>query len=365
MLTNDIAIEVVEQTTKRLKRHINIMNHTGMILASSDSTRVNQIHDGAVQVLKTGKSLTIHKKDLAKWMTAKPGINLPIEFQGKIIGVIGITGNPDEIWEFGELVKMNTEMMITQAHVFEQSEWKQRVRDQLFHELIQENVSPQVIEDQVKQAPFQLVPPFQVSLIRANAINMKRSALLNYISTFFNEHTTLIGYVTVDQVYLLTTAQASDTLSKKMQKLHGLLQQKNVSFHIATGTARNDLFSIASSYHEAKAGLELGTGPITSFQDVQTRALLRETPSHSQRHYYESILADLAEKYIDTLEHFFTHNGNIGECAKSMFIHRNSLVYRLKKIQDSTGYDPQLFDDSVPLQIAIWLKRLDEDEIRL
>ncbi|UTR06043.1 helix-turn-helix domain-containing protein [Alkalihalobacillus sp. LMS6] len=365
MLTNDIAIEVVEQTTRRLNRHINIMNHNGMILASSDPTRVNQIHDGAVHVLKTGESLTIHKKDRAKWMTAKPGINLPIEFQGTIIGVIGITGNPAEIWEFGELVKMNTEMMITQAHLFEQSEWKQRVRDQLFHELIQENASPQSLTNKAKQATFQLVPPFQVSLIRANAVNMKRSVLLNLLSTIFNEQTTLIGYATVDQVYLLTTAQHSDTVSKKVQKLHALLQQKNVSVHIATGTARDDLSSIASSYQEAKAGLELGKGPVTSFHEIQTRALLREMPSQSQKHYYESILGDLAEKYLDTLEHFFTHNGNIGECAKSMFIHRNSLVYRLKKIHDSTGYDPQRFDDSVPLQIAIWLKRLNEDEIRL
>ncbi|GAF20190.1 sugar diacid utilization regulator SdaR [Bacillus sp. JCM 19046] len=123
MLTKDLAAEVVEQTTKRLNRPMNMMDRYGMILASSDPARVNQIHDGAVHVLKTGKSLIIRKEDLPNWRTSKPGLNMPIEFRGDMIGVIGLTGDPDEIWEFGELVKMNTEMMVRQAYLFEQSEW--------------------------------------------------------------------------------------------------------------------------------------------------------------------------------------------------------------------------------------------------
>lgn len=239
---------------------------------------------------------------------------------------------------------------------------EQRIRDQLFHELIQKNLSPHVIEDKGKQASFKLVPPFQVTLINADAANMKRSTLLDVITANFDEHTTLIGYVTLDQIYLLTTAKAPETVSKKLQTLQTLLLQKNVSFSIATGSPRFDLFTIASSYQEARSALTLGTKPntITFFQDVQTQALLHELPTHRKQQYYQSILENVSEKYIETLEHFFSHNGNIGECAKSLFIHRNSLVYRLKKIHDSTGYDPQLFTDCVPLQMAIWLRRLDE-----
>ncbi|GAF20189.1 hypothetical protein JCM19046_4896 [Bacillus sp. JCM 19046] len=133
----------------------------------------------------------------------------------------------------------------------------------MFHELIQKNLSPHVIEDKGKQASFKLVPPFQVTLINADAANMKRSTLLDVITANFDEHTTLIGYVTLDQIYLLTTAKAPETVSKKLQTLQTLLLQKNVSFSIATGSPRFDLFTIASSYQEARSALTLGTKPNT------------------------------------------------------------------------------------------------------
>ncbi|KGA99017.1 hypothetical protein AJ85_15805 [Alkalihalobacillus alcalophilus ATCC 27647 = CGMCC 1.3604] len=55
-------------------------------------------------------------------------------------------------------------------------------------------------------------------------------------------------------------------------------------------------------------------------------------------------------------------NLNIGDCAKKMFIHRNSLIYRLKKVKEITGYNPQELSDVIPLQLAIWLREMDLDE---
>ncbi|ASS96986.1 hypothetical protein BS1321_25645 [Peribacillus simplex NBRC 15720 = DSM 1321] len=90
--------------------------------------RIDQLHFGAMEVLKTGKPLIIHEKDRHQWAGVLPGINLPINFQNVIIGVIGITGDPTELLEFGELVKMITEMMLHQALMAEQLEWKQHLK---------------------------------------------------------------------------------------------------------------------------------------------------------------------------------------------------------------------------------------------
>lgn len=71
--------------------------------------------------------------------------------------------------------------------------------------------------------------------------------------------------------------------------------------------------------------------------------------------YLRRILPNATNKVIQTLQTFFDCNLNITETAKSLDIHRNTLIYRLKKIKEDTGYDPQIFKDAVPLQIAVWM----------
>ncbi|GAK83569.1 sugar diacid utilization regulator SdaR [Vibrio ponticus] len=67
----------------------------------------------------------------------KPGINLPIIFQDKVIGVIGISGEPDAVHQYGELVKMTAELIIEQAALMSQVEWHKRHREELVMQLIQ------------------------------------------------------------------------------------------------------------------------------------------------------------------------------------------------------------------------------------
>lgn len=80
MLTREIAAEIVKQTMVRLDRNINIMDDRGKIIASGNSDRINTIHEGATEVLRTGRAVTISDKDI-QWKNSYPGVNLPIHFQ--------------------------------------------------------------------------------------------------------------------------------------------------------------------------------------------------------------------------------------------------------------------------------------------
>nr|WP_285890411.1 helix-turn-helix domain-containing protein [Halalkalibacter oceani] len=62
------------------------------------------------------------------------------------------------------------------------------------------------------------------------------------------------------------------------------------------------------------------------------------------------------------MQTFFQYNMNITETAQALFVHRNTLMYRLKRIKEKTDYDPQLFADAVTLQIAIWIAAHLEEE---
>ncbi|MHC2994187.1 MAG: hypothetical protein IBV53_01585 [Candidatus Atribacteria bacterium] len=108
-ITHKLAQNIVDKTMSILERNINIMDENGVIIGSGDRSRLNQYHEGAAQVIKEGKKLEIYSNDINHLVGAKPGINLPIEHNNKIIGVVGITGEPNEVSPFGEVIKMTVE----------------------------------------------------------------------------------------------------------------------------------------------------------------------------------------------------------------------------------------------------------------
>src|SRR5699024_8208204 len=91
-----------------------IMNEHGVIVASGDPMRIKQLHRGALDVIKSSNAMYIYENEQSKNKSMLPGVNLPIVSQKKIIGVVGITGDPLEVTKFGEIVKITVESLITQ-----------------------------------------------------------------------------------------------------------------------------------------------------------------------------------------------------------------------------------------------------------
>ncbi|GAF66032.1 hypothetical protein BTS2_2932 [Bacillus sp. TS-2] len=362
MLSREIASDIVEQTTIRLKRNINIMDETGVIIASANPERINQIHYAAIEVLRTGKTIVIDNKASSEWGNSLPGINLPIEFEQQIIGVIGITGNPQSLLEFGELIKMNTEMMIKQAFMVEQLEWKQRLKDLIFDHLKKNVINPKQIQQRLELLNLTLHAPYQVSIIQIHSEKILRGQTIEILEQIFNHNKTLIGFLKGNQLYILNSSVSNEVIKQKMKEAIVLLDKKGLPARVSMGTNVNSLDLIQLSYHEAVISLTLGNQhqSLIEYAEVKTKALLNNVEKETKQLYYERILGDLSDKWIDTLEHFFTCNLNIAECAKDMYIHRNSLIYRIKKIKEISGYDPQKFEDAIQLQLAVWLKRMVE-----
>ena len=80
----------------------------------------------------------------------------------------------------------------------------------------------------------------------------------------------------------------------------------------------------------------------------------------------ENVPMDLDEETLTTINKFFENNLNVSETSRQLFVHRNTLVYRIEKIQKSTGLDLRSFDDALTFKIALmvvnYMKYLDNQE---
>src|SRR5690625_5579856 len=86
--------------------------------------------ESAKNLIAKKRRVDIAVDQTQKLAGTKPGINLPIVFEDKIVGVIGISGDPNGISQFGELVKMGAEMSLKQAALTEQLQWDDRLREE-------------------------------------------------------------------------------------------------------------------------------------------------------------------------------------------------------------------------------------------
>jgi carbohydrate diacid regulator len=357
MLTYEIAEAIVKETMTRLNRNINIMNEKGIILASGDRSRINQIHEGALEVIRSGKKLRISRENKDKWRGSISGINLPIEFQNRVIGVIGITGELNEVEELGELVKMTTELMIKQSFLASQSEWKQRTKEMIIEQLIKSEPNLEIINQRLSLLELSLIPPFQISIIELKERKVQNQVLIKKIEETISEGKYLVGFLNVNRVFILISGLSEKKTKMKLQFLKEVLVQMGVEFRAGSALPVNELENIYIPYQEANLALFISEDEqqLIFYSDIETKALIYQMDDALKQRFLKRILPNGTKKTIQTLNTFFACNLNITETAKSLSVHRNTLIYRLKKIKDDTGYDPQIFKDSVPLQIAVWM----------
>lgn len=146
--------------------------------------------------------------------------------------------------------------------------------------------------------------------------------------------------------------------------------------HISYGTNVKEIKEVSRSYKEAKMALDVGKifyveKKVIAYSTLGIGRLIYQLPVNLCKIFIEEIFGDnvpmdLDEETLNTLNKFFENNLNVSETSRQLFVHRNTLVYRIEKIQKSTGLDLRSFDDALTFKIALmvvnYMKYLDSQE---
>lgn len=137
--------------------------------------------------------------------------------------------------------------------------------------------------------------------------------------------------------------------------------------YVGIGTPVNSINDIAHSYSEARLALEIGRvfdgdKYILSYDELGIGRLIYQLPSKLCELFLDEIfqkegLEVLDEETLQTIDKFFENNLNVSETSRQLFVHRNTLVYRLDKIERLTGLDLRKFDDAVVFKVAVLVRK--------
>ncbi|WP_432363315.1 CdaR family transcriptional regulator [Sporosarcina sp. UB5] len=359
MITKKLAEEIVEQTMVRLNKNLNVMDTNGMILASGEKERIDRIHEGAAHVAKTKRPLWINDDNAAQWHGAKHGVNMPIYYNDRLVGIIGITGEPEELRDIATLVQMTTEMMVRQTLITSETEWKQKMMGLIYEELTEGGPLSPIVIDRLALLKFNMTGPYLTMLVHAKNLPASPQRLIESMEKLFERNSVLICHSQLNEVFIVLSDAKPSALDRTLQKILALFQ-KDASVQIGVGLPVEQLDNIAHSYETAKYAIQYGHSnqQIHHYDDIELIALLKSRPTQLKERFTKRILDGLNEQLIETLEAFFEHDQAIGETANALDIHRHTLTYRLRKVKELTSLDPTLFRDAVLFHIALLVKRM-------
>lgn len=194
----------------------------------------------------------------------------------------------------------------------------------------------------------------------SNALDNVRTLLGNKSKDFV----TAVDEKNIIVVKELEANDGHEELEKVAKELYELLKEDGEEdILIAYGTIVNDIKEVSKSYKEAKLALDVGKiffgeKNIMAYSALGIGRLIYQLPIPLCKMFIREIFEgkspdDFDEETLTTINKFFENNLNVSETSRQLYIHRNTLVYRLDKLQKSTGLDLRVFEDAITFKIAL------------
>jgi len=342
-LSKPMAERVTKEMMKIIPYNINLMDEKGIIIGSGDKKRIGSLHKGASKVIVQKSINEIYTEGDGM----KPGVNEPIVINGEIIGVIGITGHPDEVRPFSKLVGATAKLLIEQETINKKAQNDRIKREIFYHELSHRKTSyDDVFIQQGKMYGIDLTRKCQVLLIKGN-FNSKE------IKTFFDQFR---HFSTMDNSRMVLFITEFSSFEEVMTNLLGRKEIEKVAIG-----EREEFASI--SLEQAADALTVGV-KIKPSEKVYYYHHLRLfiDLAYDYKDHNRSVLSVLEglgnnQELFHTLQIYVEENGDINQTTKKLKIHRNTLNYRLEKISNLTGKNPKVILELFELICSIiWYK---------
>ncbi|MBU8878404.1 helix-turn-helix domain-containing protein [Bacillus sp. FJAT-29790] len=390
----DLAQTIVVNTTKIIEYPIIITDEKGYIIGSSDTNRLGDYHQPSIEVLEKKKTMCYEFEDVKNLKNVLPGVATPIIINNESIGVLGISGDPAEVKKYAQLVKSHVELMCHEYLKKEVSILESKTLENLIHYLINSinEEDSEYIVRYGKMLGFNLeldirrvcllieIDMFSDSFSRQhNQIQNKLSwqflqnNLMDTLKYYLIDNKEdMISLLTIDQFIVIKTIKSDESydlfikrLDHNIQRMMHYLKTKfNLSAIISIGSASEGIRGIKKSYQDSLKALAAGkkTEISPKIYHYNNWNITLELLSNSLTSYISNRLTENLKNFrnhdnYDTLSHsFITYckcNMNLSETARILFLHRNSLVYRLDKIGEITSLDISSFEHCLLLYIAI------------
>ena len=348
MISNQILQNTIDGIKGITKNDLCVMDTEGNVLASTTEDFSGFVEEGQSFVQSPADSQVLNGCQFFK-----------IYDESQLEYIVVIRGDSEEVYTIGKIIVFQIQSLLVA--------YKERYdKDNFIKNLLLDNLLMVDIFNRAKKLHIEMNAKRVVFIIETN--KEKDSGALETVRSMFATQTkdfiTAVDEKNIILVKELDGKEKIEDLEKTAEVIVDMLNTEAMSkVHVAFGTIVNELKEVSRSYKEAKMALDVGKifysdKHVIAYSNLGIGRLIYQLPMPLCKMFIKEIFSDRTpdefdEETLTTINKFFENNLNVSETSRQLYIHRNTLVYRLDKLQKSTGLDLRVFDDAITFKIAL------------
>jgi carbohydrate diacid regulator len=346
MLGQALAQQIANEITDVIGHNVLITDESGIVVGSGDESRIGQFHEASVEVVRSRRTMAHSSEDVRDLIGTLPGVTIPLVIDDKVVGTIGLSGSPEEVVQFGMVVKRQTEILMQEAARIGMRMTHERATAELLREICEwhhSGVSKSQLLRRGRTLGHDLTLPRRMVLIQWEETGppVNSEAVHRQVDEVFNSADDLIAPL-ARMVVAVATSDAGSSVIDRCENLVADAQARGLSVRVAIGSTGSGVGELNIAARDAFDALQLGPivhpgSTIHQIEHVRLHQALSVVPVDSRIRLVDGMLAPLlGDREWTTLRATLIAWGdsafNITRAAARLHVHRNTLIYRLDKI---------------------------------
>ena len=361
MMTSQIIRNCLDQMNAITRTQFSVQDLSGMVIAATPGMIPPEAGTVTDFVRSAADSQIIGTSYLIKVLD-----------DGEAVYVLTATGTGDQTFMIARMVVSQLQMLITA--------YKERLdRGNFFQNLLLDNLLKVDVHNRARKLHiansvpraviiFEIDPGKNGSVREAGAMMEAEEAAAQMLAGLFStQGGDYLTEVDENSVILIKTIHSTEDYEELERcaatAVDMLCAEAMVDARAAYGTIVTELRELSKSYKEARMAMDVGRifyagRRILSYNELGIGRLIYQLPVNLCRMFLQEIFGSFDPSSIDqetlaTIRTFFDNNLNVSETSRQLFVHRNTLVYRMEKLQKATGLDIRTFEDAMTFRIAL------------
>lgn len=353
MLSNQILQNTIDGLKNITRREFSVLEREGKVTASTENEMLNVQMDTASEFVRSAAESQL----INGYQYFKVFDNGIVEY------VVLIKGEDEETYRIGKMASYQIQSLIIA--------YKERFdKDNFVKSLLLDNMLLVDIYSRAKKLKIENTVRRVVYLIEATSD--EDANMVEIVRNMFpTKHKDFVTVIDQDHIILAKELRSIDIIEDieiHARKMCDTLSTEAMApVRVGIGSVVEDLKFVSRSYKEAKMALEVGkvfdvTSLVMNYETLGIGRLIYQLPISLCRMFTKEVLRGISaesfdEETLSTVDKFFDNNLNVSETSRQLYIHRNTLVYRLDKLQKMTGLDLRNFDDAIIFKITLMVNK--------
>ena len=362
---------IVEEIGREIKERINFIDDKSYIIASTDPARIGNQHDGAKRIMQENLDELYITPEM-ETATTKCGLNLPIRIHGEIVGVIGITGEKARVMGYGNIVRRMTEIMLEDSMLKDERRYDRRVRYRFLEEWLRmpAGSSRKGFVERGERLGINVTKPRRAMVIQiahyhelAGTLEGQRclEKMEASVRHFVEKMPEALYLREPPRQICMVTACTDEKIQELAAQIADMIHEKyGERVFIGIGGKEEGSLDAGKICQEAQRAVECvtpGEKEILIYQNLNIEIVMQEIADDTMEEYLGKLFEALPEAewedYMEIISAYFAYEGSITQISEKLYIHKNMLQYKLKKLESITGVDIRMPSGAATYMIAL------------